>query len=140
MTEETYIGLDKRLFELFLSLSRCLGSVEELLQRPGLLREDASAQQVFFQVGHSSCPCVCLSAAPQEAGAHCLPLRLLETGSRAEEALFSSGRQEGGSPESCDLAWQGCHAAARVFRRSESQPGEHAEQSCLEELLPEGGP
>uniref|UniRef100_E9QP46 Nesprin-2 n=1 Tax=Mus musculus TaxID=10090 RepID=E9QP46_MOUSE len=49
MTEETYISLDKRLFELFLSLSRCLGSVEGLLQRPGLLREDACAQQVFFQ-------------------------------------------------------------------------------------------
>ncbi|XP_051051966.1 nesprin-2 [Phodopus roborovskii] len=49
MTEETYINLDKRLFELFLSLSRCLGSVEELLQRPGLLREDASAQQVLFE-------------------------------------------------------------------------------------------
>ncbi|XP_031211612.1 nesprin-2 isoform X2 [Mastomys coucha] len=48
-TQETYINLDKRLFELFLSLSRCLGSVEELLQRPGLLREDVSAQQVFFQ-------------------------------------------------------------------------------------------
>ncbi|KAL1790760.1 nesprin-2 isoform X2 [Sigmodon hispidus] len=49
MTEETYINLDKRLFDLFLSLSRCLGSVEELLQRPGLLREDASAQQVLFE-------------------------------------------------------------------------------------------
>nr|XP_021491241.1 nesprin-2-like [Meriones unguiculatus] len=49
MTEETYINLDRRLFELFLSLSRCLGSVEELLQRPGLLREDASAQQVLFE-------------------------------------------------------------------------------------------
>ncbi|XP_059135375.1 nesprin-2 isoform X3 [Peromyscus eremicus] len=49
MTEETYMNLDKRLFELFLSLSRCLGSVEELLQRPGLLREDASAQQVLFE-------------------------------------------------------------------------------------------
>lgn len=79
MTEETYISLDKRLFELFLSLSRCLGSVEELLQRPGLLQEDASAQQVFFQVGHSFCPCVRLSAAPREAGAHCLPLRLLSS-------------------------------------------------------------
>lgn len=50
MTEETYMNLDKSLFELFLSLSRCLGSVEELLQRPGLLREDASAQQVLFEV------------------------------------------------------------------------------------------
>ncbi|XP_037066520.1 nesprin-2 isoform X2 [Peromyscus leucopus] len=49
MTEETYMNLDKSLFELFLSLSRCLGSVEELLQRPGLLREDASAQQVLFE-------------------------------------------------------------------------------------------
>ncbi|XP_007638273.2 nesprin-2 isoform X3 [Cricetulus griseus] len=49
MTEETYTNLDKRLFELFLSLSRCLGSVEELLQRPGLLREDASAQQALFE-------------------------------------------------------------------------------------------
>ncbi|XP_040598842.1 nesprin-2 isoform X2 [Mesocricetus auratus] len=49
MTEETYANLDKRLFELFLSLSRCLGSVEELLQRPRLLREDASAQQALFE-------------------------------------------------------------------------------------------
>lgn len=66
MTEETYISLDKRLFELFLSLSRCLGSVEGLLQRPGLLREDACAQQVFFQVGHTSRPCVVLSATTHE--------------------------------------------------------------------------
>ncbi|XP_026635286.1 nesprin-2 isoform X2 [Microtus ochrogaster] len=49
MTEETYINLDKRLFELFLSLSRCLGSVEELLQRPELLREEAAAQQALFE-------------------------------------------------------------------------------------------
>ncbi|XP_038193388.1 nesprin-2 isoform X4 [Arvicola amphibius] len=49
MTEETYIDLDKRLFDLFLSLSRCLGSVEELLQRPELLREDAAAQQALFE-------------------------------------------------------------------------------------------
>ncbi|KAM7323358.1 hypothetical protein ACRRTK_017464 [Alexandromys fortis] len=49
MTEETYINLDKRLFELFLSLSRCLGSVEELLQRPELLREDTAAQQALFE-------------------------------------------------------------------------------------------
>lgn len=53
MTKEAYINLDRRLFELFLSLSRCLGSVEELLQRPGLLREDASAQQVLFEVLHT---------------------------------------------------------------------------------------
>jgi nesprin-2 len=50
VTEETYINLDKKLFELFLTLSQCLGSVEELLQTPGLLREDASAQQVHFEV------------------------------------------------------------------------------------------
>lgn len=81
MTQETYINLDKRLFELFLSLIRCLGSVEELLQRPGLLREDVSAQQVFFQVEHTSCPCVCLSATMHEGGAHCLPLPLVEAGS-----------------------------------------------------------
>ncbi|XP_073923916.1 nesprin-2 isoform X5 [Castor canadensis] len=49
VTEETYINLDKKLFELFLTLSQCLGSVEELLQTPGLLREDASAQQVHFE-------------------------------------------------------------------------------------------
>lgn len=53
MTEETYIDLDKRLFELFLSLSRCLGSAEELLQRPELLREDAAAQQALFEVLHT---------------------------------------------------------------------------------------
>uniref|UniRef100_A0A287DAN9 Uncharacterized protein n=1 Tax=Ictidomys tridecemlineatus TaxID=43179 RepID=A0A287DAN9_ICTTR len=34
MTEETYNDLDKKLFELFLSLNRCLGSVEEMLQTP----------------------------------------------------------------------------------------------------------
>ncbi|XP_070274716.1 nesprin-2 isoform X3 [Myotis yumanensis] len=49
MTEETYIHLDKQLFELFLTLSQCLGSVEELLQTPGLCREDVGAQQVFYE-------------------------------------------------------------------------------------------
>ncbi|XP_036165466.1 nesprin-2 isoform X3 [Myotis myotis] len=49
MTEETYIHLDKQLFELFLALSQCLGSVEELLQTPGLCREDVGAQQVFYE-------------------------------------------------------------------------------------------
>uniref|UniRef100_A0A8C5L4W7 Uncharacterized protein n=2 Tax=Jaculus jaculus TaxID=51337 RepID=A0A8C5L4W7_JACJA len=34
MTEETYSSLDKRLFELLLGLSRCLGSVGELLRNP----------------------------------------------------------------------------------------------------------
>ncbi|XP_069343498.1 nesprin-2 isoform X2 [Eulemur rufifrons] len=49
MTEETYINLDKKLFELFLTLSQCLSSVEEMLQTPGLFREDASAQQVHYE-------------------------------------------------------------------------------------------
>uniref|UniRef100_A0A8C9AHQ9 Spectrin repeat containing nuclear envelope protein 2 n=1 Tax=Prolemur simus TaxID=1328070 RepID=A0A8C9AHQ9_PROSS len=49
MTEETYINLDKKLFELFLTLSQCLGSVEEMLQTPGLLREDVPAQQVHYE-------------------------------------------------------------------------------------------
>ncbi|XP_047397719.1 nesprin-2 isoform X2 [Sciurus carolinensis] len=49
MTEESYIDLDKKLFELFLTLSRCLGSVEEMLQTPGLFREDVSAQQVHYE-------------------------------------------------------------------------------------------
>uniref|UniRef100_A0A2K6FJQ6 Nesprin-2 n=1 Tax=Propithecus coquereli TaxID=379532 RepID=A0A2K6FJQ6_PROCO len=49
MTEETYINLDKKLFELFLTLSQCLSSVEEMLQTPGLLKEDVSAQQVHYE-------------------------------------------------------------------------------------------
>lgn len=51
MTEETYIDLDKKLFELFLTLSQCLGSVEEMLQTPQLLTEDICAQQVHYEVG-----------------------------------------------------------------------------------------
>ncbi|XP_008061512.1 nesprin-2 [Carlito syrichta] len=49
VTEETYICLDKKLFELLLTLSQCLGSVEEMLQTPGLFREDACAQQVHCE-------------------------------------------------------------------------------------------
>ncbi|XP_053457239.1 nesprin-2 isoform X5 [Nycticebus coucang] len=49
MMEETYINLDKKLFELFLTLSQCLGSVEETLQSPGLFREDVSGQQVHYE-------------------------------------------------------------------------------------------
>uniref|UniRef100_A0A8C4MAE4 Nesprin-2 n=1 Tax=Equus asinus TaxID=9793 RepID=A0A8C4MAE4_EQUAS len=49
MTEETFINVDKKLFELFLTLSQCLGSVEEMLQTPGLFREDACAQQVHYE-------------------------------------------------------------------------------------------
>lgn len=52
MTEETYINLDKKLFELFLTLSQCLGRVEEMLQTPGLFREDVCAQQVHYEVGN----------------------------------------------------------------------------------------
>ncbi|KAM7157907.1 nesprin-2 [Molossus nigricans] len=49
MTEETYIHLDKKLFELFLTLSQCLSSAEEMLQTPGLFREDVCAQQVYYE-------------------------------------------------------------------------------------------
>ncbi|XP_073098376.1 nesprin-2 isoform X4 [Manis javanica] len=49
MTEATYLNLDKKLFELFLPLSQCLGRVEEMLQTPGLLREDVWAQQVLCE-------------------------------------------------------------------------------------------
>ncbi|XP_023373370.1 nesprin-2 isoform X2 [Otolemur garnettii] len=49
VTEETYINLDKKLFELFLTLSQCLGSVGEMLQTPGLFREDVSGQQVHYE-------------------------------------------------------------------------------------------
>ncbi|XP_039098054.1 nesprin-2 isoform X2 [Hyaena hyaena] len=49
LTEETYINLDKKLFELFLALTQCLGSVEEMLQTPGLFREDVCAQQVHCE-------------------------------------------------------------------------------------------
>ncbi|XP_060030825.1 nesprin-2 isoform X4 [Erinaceus europaeus] len=49
MTEETYLNLDKKLFELFLTLTQCLGSVEEMLQTPELFREDVCAQQVHYE-------------------------------------------------------------------------------------------
>lgn len=49
MTEYTYLNLDKKLFELFLTLSQCLGSVEEMLQTPELVREDVGAQQVHYE-------------------------------------------------------------------------------------------
>ncbi|XP_039720519.1 nesprin-2-like isoform X1 [Pteropus medius] len=49
VTEETYINLDKKLFELFLTLSHCLGSVEEILQTPGLFRGDICAQQMHYE-------------------------------------------------------------------------------------------
>ncbi|KAG8511744.1 Nesprin-2, partial [Galemys pyrenaicus] len=49
MTEETYISLDKKIFELFLTLSQCLGSVQEVLQTPGLFREDSCTQQVHYE-------------------------------------------------------------------------------------------
>lgn len=54
MTEEAYIHLDKKLFELFLTLSQCLSSVEEMLEMPRLYREDGSGQQVHCEVGHFS--------------------------------------------------------------------------------------
>ncbi|XP_058149276.1 nesprin-2 isoform X2 [Dasypus novemcinctus] len=49
MTEETYIKLDKKLFELLLTLCQCLSSVEEMLQTPSLFSEDVYAQQVHFE-------------------------------------------------------------------------------------------
>ncbi|XP_037688490.1 nesprin-2 isoform X2 [Choloepus didactylus] len=49
MTEETYINLDKKLFELLLTLSQYLSSVEEMLQTPALFGEDSCAQQVHFK-------------------------------------------------------------------------------------------
>uniref|UniRef100_A0A2I3RXS6 Spectrin repeat containing nuclear envelope protein 2 n=1 Tax=Pan troglodytes TaxID=9598 RepID=A0A2I3RXS6_PANTR len=49
MTEEAYINLDKKLFELFLTLSQCLSSVEEMLEMPRLYREDGSGQQVHYE-------------------------------------------------------------------------------------------
>ncbi|XP_042637078.1 nesprin-2 [Orycteropus afer afer] len=48
-TEETYISLDEKLFELFLALSQCLGSVEMVVQSPALLRGDVQAQQVHCE-------------------------------------------------------------------------------------------
>lgn len=103
VTEETYIHLDKQLFELFLTLSQCLGSVEELLQTPGLCREDVGAQQVFYEVGNFQMPMcwplllstheVIRSCSPLHSGlTHCvfLPLHFADTGSRAEKTVLSS--------------------------------------------------
>ncbi|XP_055989127.1 nesprin-2 isoform X2 [Sorex fumeus] len=47
--EETYMNLDNKLFELFLALRQCLGSVEELLQTPRLVQEDMCAQQARWE-------------------------------------------------------------------------------------------
>ncbi|XP_005399199.1 PREDICTED: nesprin-2 isoform X3 [Chinchilla lanigera] len=49
VTEEQYVSLDKKLFDFCLTLSQSLGSVEELLQTPGLLREDAPGQQAHCE-------------------------------------------------------------------------------------------
>ncbi|XP_048217916.1 nesprin-2 isoform X2 [Perognathus longimembris pacificus] len=49
VSEDISINLDKKLFEFFLALRRCLGSVEELLLTPGLFREDACGQQVHCE-------------------------------------------------------------------------------------------
>lgn len=101
MTEETYRHWDKQLFELFLTLSQCLGSVEELLQTPGLCREDVGAQQVFFEVGNFQKPMcwpllqsaheVSQSYSPLHPGlTPCLlPLHFADTGSRAEKTVLS---------------------------------------------------
>ncbi|XP_053529343.1 nesprin-2 isoform X1 [Artibeus jamaicensis] len=48
-TEETYVHLDKKLFELFLTLSQCLDRVEEMLQTPGLSRGDVCVQQPYYE-------------------------------------------------------------------------------------------
>ncbi|XP_004681849.1 PREDICTED: nesprin-2 isoform X2 [Condylura cristata] len=50
MTEETYTNLDKKLFELFLTLCQCLGSVQEVLQTPGLFREDICTQHTHYEM------------------------------------------------------------------------------------------
>lgn len=50
MTDDNYINLEKKLFDLFLTLSQCLGSVEELLHTPGIFREDLAAQQAHHEV------------------------------------------------------------------------------------------
>lgn len=50
-SEETYTNLDKKLFELFQTLLQCLGSVEDMLQTPGLFRGDIGTQQVHYEVG-----------------------------------------------------------------------------------------
>ncbi|XP_010601296.1 nesprin-2 isoform X1 [Fukomys damarensis] len=47
--EEPYVGLERKVFDLFLALSQCLGSVEELLQTPGLLQEDVPTQQAHCE-------------------------------------------------------------------------------------------
>uniref|UniRef100_A0A2K6JTW1 Spectrin repeat containing nuclear envelope protein 2 n=1 Tax=Rhinopithecus bieti TaxID=61621 RepID=A0A2K6JTW1_RHIBE len=49
MTEEAYIHLDKKLFELFLTLSQCLSSVEEMLEMPRLYTEYGSGRQVHCE-------------------------------------------------------------------------------------------
>ncbi|XP_066128936.1 nesprin-2 isoform X3 [Saccopteryx bilineata] len=48
-TEETYVPLDRKLFDLFRTLTECLGSVEEMLQTPGLFREEGCAQQAYYE-------------------------------------------------------------------------------------------
>ncbi|XP_075387998.1 nesprin-2 isoform X2 [Tenrec ecaudatus] len=49
LTEETYVNMDKKLFDLLWALSQCLRSVEEMLQTPALVRGDMYAQQVHYE-------------------------------------------------------------------------------------------
>lgn len=66
MSEETYKNLDKKLFELFQTLVQCLGSVEEMLQTPGLFRGDVGTQQVHYEVGsiHQACVLAVTAGSP----------------------------------------------------------------------------
>lgn len=100
MTEATYLNLDKKLFELFLPLSQCLGRVEEMLQTPGLLREDVWAQQVLCEVGNTTAWVLVLTQAAHESAraeassgqsalTAFLPPYFADTGSGAEKALLS---------------------------------------------------
>ncbi|XP_056666845.1 nesprin-2 isoform X2 [Monodelphis domestica] len=49
-TSEPSLNLDKKIFDLLLSISQCLSNMEGMLQTSGLSREDAAIQQVHYEM------------------------------------------------------------------------------------------
>jgi len=50
VAEEVSSNLDRRLFELLLTISRCLNNMEEMLNTSVLSTEEAAVQQVLYEV------------------------------------------------------------------------------------------
>lgn len=144
MSEETYTNLDKKLLRLFQTLVQCLGSVEEMLQTPGLFRGDVGTQQVHYEVG-ASIKHVCWKLMLQAAHwlartetslkvrtcSRCLSSSpLADTGSWVEKTLLSYEWQEEWSFQAW-LSLARMPASSLTVLITSRIPGAHPGQSCL---------